>query len=524
MLPFLFLGGLTGLAQATNKISRDSKCTSLAQSLQLPNTTVWFSESVSANTTVSLPDNHPTCNSPSFTASVDMCRVAMLVSTSNSPSSNISVETWLPADWNGRFLSTANGGLAGCIQYEDMVYGVSQGFATASGNGGHNGTSGIGFYMNPGAVENFSYRSVHLGAVLGKQVSESYYGKPHSKSYYLGCSTGGRQGFKEAQEFPGDFDGIVAGAPAMNFAALISWSGHFYVLTGPPGSPTFLSPQDWALVKKDVLAQCDGLDGLVDGIIEDPNLCQYRPEALICGAAGNNTGSCLTAEQTATVRSAFAEYHGINGTLIYPRFQPSGDPSLMMNGKPFAYAEDWFRYVVYNDTTWDPATLTPQDYAAAQALNPFNIDTWKGDLSGARDAGLKILHYHGLQDSLISSDNSERYYNRVSRTMDLTNDELDSFYRYFRIAGMDHCSWGVDGAAWKIGNLGGSFVSAEPERNVLWAMVKWVEDGVAPEYILGSGSHAATNKTVERRHCRYPRRGKYKGEGDGDDANSWECV
>lgn len=142
---------------------------------------------------------------------VDLCRVNMWVATSNR--SGINMETWLPTNWTGRFLSTGNGGIGGCIQYEDLAYTAGLGFATVGANNGHNGTGGIEFYENSDVVEDFAYRSLHTGVVVGKEVTEQYYGEAYSKSYYLGCSTGGREGFKMVQDFPLDFDGVVAGAP-----------------------------------------------------------------------------------------------------------------------------------------------------------------------------------------------------------------------------------------------------------------------------------------------------------------------
>ncbi|KAL6854732.1 the tannase [Amphichorda felina] len=500
------------------EVDLTAKCADLVNSLNLPDTTVWFSQSIPANTNVSLPENHPTCAIPSQPVSVDLCRVSMLTTTS--PTSNISLEAWLPLEWNGRFLGTGNGGLDGCIRYGEIAYGVSQGFATFGTNNGHNGTSGEPLYQNPGAVEDFAYRSLHLGTALGKQVTEAFYGKKHSKSYFMGCSSGGRQGFKEAQDFPGDFDGIVAGAPGFAVNDLFSWMGSFYPISGTPGSPTFVEREQWASVLEDVLAQCDGLDGVVDGLIEDPDLCQYRPEALLCSATDPKP-NCLTGAQAQTVRAAFSDLHGKDGILVYPRLQPGGNPAVFMTGNPFPYTVEWFRYVVYSDPSWDPATLGPDDYAAATELNPFNIQTWEGDLSEVRDQGTKVLHYHGLEDPVISNDNSQRYYNHVARTMGLTYAEMDDFYRYFRISGMSHCYKG--NGAWRIGNgFPDSAAGYEPEKNVLWAIVKWVEEGIAPEHIEGTSDEA--HGSFSRRHCKYPLRGRYTGSGGAKDPDSWECV
>ncbi|KAK2026437.1 tannase and feruloyl esterase [Colletotrichum zoysiae] len=371
--------------------------------------------------------------------------------------------------------------------YEDLNYGASHQFATIGTNNGHDGISGSPFYENPGVVEDYVYRSVHLEAQLGKAVAAEFYGKNHTKAYYIGCSTGGRQGFKEAQSFPEDFDGIVAGAPAFDFNGLMYWTGQLFLKTGTSKDSRFLTSAQWGLVYSDIMRQCDGLDGLEDGIIEDPSLCQYRPEGLLC--SGSPSGACLTGEQADT---------------------------------PNAYPMDWWRYALYNDPAWNISTLSYKDYQVAAQLNPWNVSTWEGDLSGARQRGVKILHYHGLQDPAISSDNSERYYGHVSRTMNLPSAELDDFYRYFRISGMTHCSGGTGASL--IGGSTNGYVSFEPEANVLAAIVRWVEEGVAPDYILGSRKAASGQVDLQRKHCKYPARNVYKGQGDPSTPDSWECV
>lgn len=389
----------------------------------------------------------------------------------------------------GRFLSIGNGGLSGCIQYADLAYTASYGFASVGANNGHNGTSGEAFLNNDDTVADFAYRSVHTGVVVGKQLSQAYYEQEHSKSYYLGCSTGGRQGFKEAQDFPEDFDGIISGAPALAFNNLSTFSGRGLYVTGPPSAPTFLSPDLWALVHDDVLAQCDSLDGVADGIIEDNDICDYRPENLQCSSSnGTNSTGCLTAPQVLTVRELFTDWYGLNGSLIYPRMNYGAELTarfVYYSGQPFMYTEDWYRYAIYNDPTWDAATLSLEDAAYAAAKNPSNIETWKGDLSAFQGKGGKILHYHGSTDGIITSDNSPRYYNHVSNTMGLHSDDLDEFYRFFRVSGMDHCTGGV--GAWGIGQNSRVLNGTEqtPQNNILLRLVDWVENGNAPETLTG---------------------------------------
>ncbi|KAH7053333.1 Tannase/feruloyl esterase, partial [Macrophomina phaseolina] len=502
------------------------KCTSLGNSLNIPGARATLAQFVANGTTLDFPDSDASCTRPSQTVSTDLCRIALRVATSNR--SGISMEAWLPVDWSGRFLSTGNGGLGGCIQYEDIEYAASLGFAAVGTNNGHDGMTGQSFLNNTDVIEDFAYRALHTGVVVGKQISQAFYGEPHKKSYYLGCSTGGRQGFKEAQSFPDDFDGIVAGAPAFSFNNLTSWSSNFLVLTGAPGSATFVPTSMWPTIHEDILAQCDELDGARDGVLESPDLCNYDPSGLICASNTTNSTTCLTETQAQTVRSIFSPLlDPQDGSLVYPALQPGAETTGALEtyflGQPFG-ASDWFKYALFRDPTWDPATLTPADWVASSRANLFNIETWEGDLSRFERRGGKLLHYHGLVDGTISSNNSPRYYEHVSATMGLAPRELDAFYRLFRISGMAHCGGGP-GATF-IGNQKQSVASLEPEENVLMAMVRWVEEGVPPEVVRGTayvnGSRDA-GVAFKRNHCRWPYRNVYKGPGDVTDEAAWEC-
>jgi feruloyl esterase len=415
--------------------------------------------------------------------------------------------------------------------YDDIAYANSYGFAAVGANNGHNGTSGLPFLNAPEVVEDFAYRSVHTGVVVGKELTQSFYGSNISYSYYLGCSTGGRQGMKEAQDFPGDFDGIVAGAPAFDFNNLQSWSYWLSATAGFDNSSTDFIPRGlWTVINDEVIRQCDGLDGALDGIIEDPDLCTPKLETLLCGPEPANTSACLTPGQYARAFQTFRPLYAGPGDLLYPRLQPSahaGAVGPLFSGAPFAYAADWAKYVVYNDADLDATKLGLQYYLDSRSLDPYNISTWSGDLSAFRDRGSKLLTYHGLSDPLISSDNSARYYAHLSATMDAPPEELDDFYWFFRICGLGHC-WGGVGA-WDIGQ---EFAS-RPEgvsnggNNVLEAIVAWVERGEAPEYMEGvkwAGSNRGGSEQLRRRHCRWPYRNVYKGNGDGKDEEGWECV
>ncbi|CZT14998.1 related to Probable feruloyl esterase B-2 [Ramularia collo-cygni] len=521
----LALGSLAAAQQSIQY--SNSACSDFASTFTYPNLTIYAGTSIPAGTNITLPydDSPNSCGQPYQVVDTEICRLTMYVTTSSR--SGIHMEAWLPSNWTGRFLATGNGGLNGCVGYADMAYGVSLGFASVGANNGHNGTTGEEFII-PDVLEDFVWRSLYTETVVGKAVTKAFYEEDYTKSYYLGCSTGGRQGFKMAQSYPDLFDGIVAGAPALTFNNLTVFSGSFYPKTGSNTSETYLSPAEWALVQQDVMKQCDGLDGVEDNIIEAPELCTYTPVGLQCPSTATNTSSCLTSAQIKTVSAVLSDLHGENGALIYPRLQPGVEVAasrILLTGQPFSYTADWFRYAILNDTTWDPATLDSATAAYAASVNPFNVETWEGDLSAYRDRGGKLLHYHGQADPLIPSTNSPRYYEHVVTTMGAPPSELDEFYRFFRVGGMGHCRGG--NGAWVIGSQGGA--SPEAQKNVLMRMVDWVEKGsdAAPESVTGVkfvNDDPTKGVDFERKHCKYPLRNRCKDPANYKSADAWECV
>ncbi|KAK1220533.1 hypothetical protein PQX77_016701 [Marasmius sp. AFHP31] len=502
----------------------DSACnlstlSSLKSQLDLP--TQFFQASiVAAGSNITFPDVDPSCvpDAPTLVIPSDICRITMQVETSSS--SRINMEAWLPRNWTGRFLSTGNGGLGGCIQYPDLNYAASLGFATVGANNGHNGTGGAPFAESPEVIADFAYRSIHTNVVVGKKITREFYGEAHTKSYYLGCSTGGRQGIKSVEDFPEDFDGVVAGAPGVQFVSLLSALGHFYSeITGDPSQPTFIPGPTWTgLIHDDILAQCDAIDGVEDGIIEDPNACDYDPSGLLC--TDGQTDDCLTPTQVESVRKSYSPFFNSTGGLIFPRAQPGGEEFLavLANGEPFLLTADWFKYVVYNDSSLDTTKIGISDYEYAIKQNPFNIETFKGDLKAFKGRGGKLLMYHGQADGLLTSKNSEVYYDHAK---DVSGD-LDDFYRFFRISGLGHCFLGP--GAWMIGQGTGSPLDAD--KNILMAAVQWVEEGMAPETIEGVkyvNDDAAQGVAFSRKHCRWPLRSTYDGQGDPNRPESWSC-
>lgn len=338
---------------------------------------------------------------------------------------------------------------------------------------------------------------------------------------------GGRQGIKSAEKFPDDFDGIVAGAPAVDFNDLVSWRARFFTITGAVGSPDFISGTAWKTwIHDEVLRQCDTIDGAKDGIIEDPTLCKFDPSTLLC--TGNSIANCLTALQAQQIETIFSNYRYPNGQLIFPAMQPGSEVSSvdkLYAGAPFAYSADWFKYVVYNNASWDASAFGFDDVRAAEKLNPGNIRTYPTSLPEFKRRGGKMLTYHGQQDNQITTFNTIRWYKDLKGNSSAV--AMDKWIRFFRISGMNHCNSGP--GAWVLGQGGNAAAAGVPferEKNVLRAMVDWVERGVAPSYIEGT---KFVNDTVSlgvdftRRHCKYPQRNTLVG-ADFKDAESWKCV
>ncbi|QDS72571.1 hypothetical protein FKW77_000831 [Venturia effusa] len=482
---------------------------------------------------VALPYRDPTCGGPGNSAvlSQDICRVALRIDTSGR--SGIHLETWFPAQYSGRVLATGNGGLNGCLDYASLVYGTQQNFATFAANNGHNGTSGAEFYQNADVLHDYADRSLHVSVVVGKSLSHQFYGKEHKKSYYLGCSQGGRQGIANAQKYPTDFDGIIAGAPALDFSNMVSWRISFFPITGDTNSSDFIAPETWSgLIHGEILKQCDGLDGVRDGIIEYPDRCQFQAEALLC--TPEITTNCLTSKQVKIVERVFSPLTYGNGTLIFPALQVGSEQRAierLLAGKPFSDSQDWFRYVVYSNPAWNPASFTTEDARQAEQLNPFNIRTWPSpeDLSTFTKKGGKILTYHGMQDQQITSHNTARWYEYLrSKTSD---EDVEEWLRYFRISGMYHCNSGP--GAWMIGQSA-SDVPFESRSNVLAAIVDWVENGQALDELEGTKMSEGADAVVlfTRRHCRYPKRNEYQPSSSQDltslpttsTSDDWKCV
>ncbi|KAF3932344.1 Tannase [Dactylellina cionopaga] len=520
------------IAFATPHTSFNDRCSGLASTFSPGNTHVLLAGYVATGTNITFPESaNNTC--PKFViARADMCRLRLNVTTSST--SSVIVEAFMPVDWTSkgrRFLMTGNGGLGGCIPYGDMAFGTKLGFAVIGHNNGHAGDTGVPFYNRPQVVKDYAWRALYIAGKIGKRAVNHFYTGRLEKSYYAGCSSGGRQGMYAAQNFPDEYDGIISAAPAINYQSVIGSGAYIAKAVGPVGAPNNLNLDQWNRVHRMVVEQCDWIDGVLDGVLEDPMKCQPRPEALLCGPGEMWTSHhCLTAPQVAAVRKVYEPAYGNHGRLISPRLNPLTREFLgyrfLYGGTAGYLGEEYYRYALFNDPTWNIAddwNLGVFDYDMAKDL--FGVSTSKTDLTDMKNNRTKLLMYHGLSDGLITSENSIKYYNDVSKTMGLPPSQLDEFYRFFPISGLDHCYTG-DGA-WFVGGpvqvaVAGA-LDVDPSDGVLMTMVNWVENNDAPETLTG---RKLVNGAVvaEKAHCRYPAKTTYKGNGLNPSlASSWEC-
>ena len=473
-----------------------------------------------------------------------LCAVGINVKSSSTSSYNLGL--FLPQVWNVRTMTAGNGGLGGGINWPDMGSFTHYGFAAISTDTGHVSTAIDSTWAlnKPESIIDWGYRAMHGSVVLGKQVIEAYYASGGSTNttgkiaynYYASCSTGGRQGLKEVQRFPEDFDGIAVGAPAWWTTHLQTWTEHLGILNLPTTSSSHIPPALFPVYVAEVTRQCDIQDGVKDSIVSDPYGCNFFPEALLC-AAGANSSACFTPPQLSTLYHIFSDWVETNQTFVFPGLSLGTDPSSLADvaTEPSPLGQQFMENFYLNTTQYD---YTGFDFATVQFIE--NLDTGDAtadqyDLSVYNARGGKILMYHGLGDPLIPTGSSTYYYKQVLASMGTQGVNVDDFYRLFLVPGMGHCA-GSPNAPWYIGGgnqvpyVNGADYSVpgymDAEHDVLLAMMQWTEEGVAPDLLIAT---KYVNDTVslgvekQRPLCVYPEQVKYDGVGDVNAAESWAC-
>ena len=417
-----------------------ASCESLA-ALALPDTTITLAQSTPAGA-FTPPAGPLTKAGPApFKDLPAFCRVAATLKPTKD--SDIKIEVWMPASgWNGKFQAVGNGGWAGSIRYPALAAALRRGYATASTDTGHTGGTGAFALGHPEKLVDFGYRAVHEMTVQAKAIIAAFYGNGPRFSYWNGCSTGGRQGLKEAQRFPRDYDGIIAGAPAnfrTHLVAGLLWVAHA-TLKDPA---SYIPLGKYPLIHNAVLDACDALDGVKDGVLEDPTRCHFDPKVLEC--KGDDASTCLTAPQVEAARKIYAPAtNPRTGKEIFPGIAPGSElgwAALAGGPEPFV-TTDHFKYVVFKDPKWDWRTLNfDSDVDLADKLDNGTINAIDPNLKEFVGHGGKLLMYHGWSDPLIAPQNSVNYYKSVVAAMGGAG-KTEGSVRLFMAPGMGHCGGG----------------------------------------------------------------------------------
>ena len=462
--------------------------------------------------TFSAPDVRITAATASA-APVPHCKVDGVIG------KEIRFSVWLPEAWNGKFVMGGQGGFAGTVESQAMAMGaLDKGYAVAGTDTGHVGGAIDARWAlgNLERIVNFGHAAVHRVAETAKAAVKARYGRSAEKAYFAGCSNGGRQALMSAQRYPEDFDAILAGAPALDFAGAIAT---FMTITRAmypdPAQvrPPTLSTGDLQALQKAVLATCDAADGLTDGILADPAACAFDPRAIAC-ASGNQEG-CLSPAEIAAVEAItkgpmldgkpylFGFPYGAEGV---PRggwenwlvgqadADGPGRPSLA-----YGFSYDFLRYFVKQDPAWSYTAFDLSTYAAETRVLQATISPMDPDLSAFRSRGGKLLLYHGWADPALSPFVTTRYMDAVlARDATAAGD-----VRLFMLPGVLHC-----------------FDGPGPGRiDFLDTLDTWARGGPAPAELTAGFAAGGGGRKV----CAYPKKAVFTGGGDGRSPDQFEC-
>ncbi len=477
-------------------------CESLS-SLKLTDATITLAQPVAAGA-FSPPAGGRGGNAQAFSSLPAFCRVAATLRPT--PESDIKIEVWLPeTGWNGKFQAVGNGGWNGNIDTNALAAGLRRGYAAASTDTGHAGGGGP-WMQNREKLIDYGYRAVHEMAVKAKAIIDAYYDTPLRFSYFNGCSAGGRQGLMAAQRFPDDFDGIVAGAPALNATGRAAFS-MWVAQNVHKDEASYIPPAKYPAIHDAVLRACDGSDGVTDGVIENPKACTFDPQMMACQAGDGPT--CLTAPQVEAARRMYQP-------LVNPRTKATIFPGLAYGSElgwgtfggpqPFAIGAQMFQHMVFKDPAWDYRTLNfDSDMARVDEIENGTVNAMSTNLKPFFESGGKLVQYHGYADPQISALSSTEYYDRVVAAMGGASAVAPN-YRLFMVPGMNHCGGGNGTATF----------------DMLAALEQWVEKGAAPDQV--PASRVRDGKADRTRPlCPYPAVATYTGSGSTDDAANFVC-
>jgi tannase/feruloyl esterase len=500
--------------------------------LQLPDASILSAESIAAGP-FALPPGMPakSVDVPAF------CRVRGEIKPS--PDSHIIFEVWMPVEqWNGKFEQLGSGGLAGSINLFSLAGAMKKGYATAGTDDGHQAAAIDGSWAagHPEKVTDFGYRAVHETSVKAKKIIEAFYQKLPSYAYFNGCSEGGREALMEAQRYPEDFDGILAGAPAHKWTDLMfAFAWNAQALNGP-GS--FISEPKRHAVREAALAACGEQDGVKDDFIKDPLRCHFDPSAIACKGSGSDT--CLTPEQIEALKKIYAgPRNSRTGQQISPGYEPgaedtSGIPGISFESYVFGaapgasldaiFSSAFFAGFVFDDPKWKFSDLNfDKDVTKTEEKVGSAVNATNPDLTAFRAHGGKLLQYHGWNDGSPSPHHSVDYYDGVVKKMGGL-DKTEDFYRLFMVPGMMHCGSGPGPNLF--GNMLDFGAANDADHNIYAALERWVEQGVAPGRVIAKkyfDDDPTKGVEMTRPLCPYPQVAKWSRKGATSDAQNWSC-
>ena len=500
-------------------------CESLA-SLKLPSTTITTAQTVAAGAfTPPGPALTPVALA-TYKALPAFCRVQGVIQPSSD--SHIEFEVWLPVSgWNGKYFGVGNGGFAGTINYTthppDLAEALTAGYAASSTDSGHKGASTDAKWAlgHPEKIVDFGYRAVHETAEQSKAIVRAYYGEASKHSYFSSCSNGGRQALMEAQRFPADYDGIIAGAPAGSFTHVTAaFTLDIQATEADPAA--YIPSAKLPAIESAVLSTCDALDGLKDGVIDDPRKCHFDPGTLLC--KGAESDSCLTQPQIVALKKIYAGARTSKGEQIYAGYQsggetgPGGWTAWFTGTGPgksaqYAFSTQGGAYLIFQNADWDYRAFNPdRDTKIADDTMGQRLNATDPNLKAFKNRGGKLVIYHGWSDAALAPTATIDYYNSVISKMG--QKDSDSFTRLYMVPGMQHCGGGPGP-----NSFGGPITTA---------LERWVEQRSAPDKIIATkfktDGDPASGVARTRPLCPYPQVARYFGSGSIDEAANFSCV
>jgi hypothetical protein len=523
------IGGLL-LCVAISVPARATTCNSVA-GLKLPDTVITVAQDIGVGKFVP-PEGRPSdLQLTAYKGLPAFCRVRGVIKPS--PESNIEFEVWMPASgWNGRYMGVGNGGSGGFINYAaengpSLAWALRDGFVASSTDTGHHGDNDD-FSFARGHREqrlDYHYRAIHETARAAKAVIRTFYGTVAKHSYFSGCSDGGRQGLMEAQRYPADYDGVLVCSPAVHRTHSIGvWAWVAQAVAAEPGSE--IPPKKLSVIHDAVIASCDALDGLEDGLVAEPTKCRFDPASLLC--TGAESERCLAQPQVSTLKKFYSGPLNAKGAAIAPGFLPSSEtdpdgalscPRCCVDAGPYGCkGSALHRASIFLDGMFDTRFNVnrfdfDRDIEALESTEDAKLtNTTNANLKAFKDRGGKLVIVHGWSDSADPAMLSVKYYESVISTMG--RNEVDQFLRLYMLADVYHNASRGPGP------------TAFPEP-MLTVLEEWVENKTAPEAVIATSYKIDGDPTGgiarTRPLCPYPEVAAYKGTGSIDDAVNFSC-